>query len=170
MLWVPNKGKGALLLYRLMWALLLSHLQRLPLSSTTREKVLQYVQDKISPCILNAIQYASASGKKKDVELVPEAKAACHGSFQGKDAIVTCSLLPCVDSLWPRCWGVLVSFEEKGKKKSKTEAFFENTCTFSNDWTFFYNTNIFFRCTDIFWKHKPFLKISNKIWKMQTSF
>ncbi|VAI40549.1 unnamed protein product [Triticum turgidum subsp. durum] len=41
---------------------------------------------------------ASASGKKKDAELVPEAKAAAEGS---KNAIVTCSLLPYVESLWP---------------------------------------------------------------------
>lgn len=91
------------------WAMLLSHLQRLPLSSTSREKVLQYVQDEISPAILDCIfQHiplrsgsgggASASGKKKDAELVPEAKAAAEAS---KDAIVTCSLLPYVESLWP---------------------------------------------------------------------
>ncbi|XBH75084.1 hypothetical protein VPH35_101901 [Triticum aestivum] len=91
------------------WALLLSHLQRLPLSSTSRALLLSYVQDKISPCILDCIfQHiplrsgsgggASASGKKKDAELVPEAKAAAEAS---KNAIVTCSLLPYVESLWP---------------------------------------------------------------------
>lgn len=86
------------------WALVLSHLQLLPLSSTTREKVLQYVQDKISPGILDCIfqhiplRTAAPSGKKKDVELVPEAKAAAEAS---KNTIVTCSLLPYVESLWP---------------------------------------------------------------------
>uniref|UniRef100_A0ACD5YC06 Uncharacterized protein n=1 Tax=Avena sativa TaxID=4498 RepID=A0ACD5YC06_AVESA len=86
------------------WALVLSHLQLLPLSSTTREKVLQYVQDKISPDILDCIfqhiplRTAAPSGKKKDVELVPEAKAAAKAS---NDTIVTCSLLPYVESLWP---------------------------------------------------------------------
>lgn len=86
------------------WALVLSHLQLLPLSSTTREKVLQYVQDNISPCILDCIfqhiplRTAAPSGKKKDVELGPEAKAAAEAS---KNAIVTCSLLPYVESLWP---------------------------------------------------------------------
>ncbi|KAM0925566.1 hypothetical protein ACQ4PT_004101 [Festuca glaucescens] len=86
------------------WALVLSHLQLLPLSSATREKVLQYVQDKISPSILDCIfqhiplKTAAPSGKKKDVELVPEARAAAEAS---KGAITTCSLLPYVESLWP---------------------------------------------------------------------
>ncbi|KAK1632618.1 hypothetical protein QYE76_006933 [Lolium multiflorum] len=86
------------------WALVLSHLQLLPLSSATREKVLQYVQDKISPSILDCIfqhiplKSAAPSGKKKDVELVPEARAAAEAS---KCAITTCSLLPYVESLWP---------------------------------------------------------------------
>jgi hypothetical protein len=82
----------------------LSHLQLLPLSSATREKVLQYVQDKISPSILDCIfqhiplKTAAPSGKKKDVELMPEARAAAEAS---KGAITTCSLLPYVESLWP---------------------------------------------------------------------
>ncbi|XP_051208178.1 E3 ubiquitin-protein ligase listerin isoform X5 [Lolium perenne] len=86
------------------WALVLSHLQLLPLSSATREKVLQYVQDKISPSILDCIfqhiplKTAAPSGKKKDVELMPEARAAAEAS---KGAITTCSLLPYVESLWP---------------------------------------------------------------------
>ncbi|KQK11843.1 E3 ubiquitin-protein ligase listerin [Brachypodium distachyon] len=86
------------------WALLLSHLQLLPSSSTTREKILQYIQDKISPCILDCIfqhiplRTAAPSGKKKDIGLVPEAEAAAKAS---KNAIITCSLLPYVESLWP---------------------------------------------------------------------
>ncbi|KAL6642217.1 hypothetical protein ACP70R_020398 [Stipagrostis hirtigluma subsp. patula] len=86
------------------WALLLSHLQSLPSSSSTREKVLDYIQDKISPCILDCIfqhipvKNAAPSGKKKDAELMPEAEAAAKAS---KNAIVTCSLLPYVESLWP---------------------------------------------------------------------
>lgn len=86
------------------WALLLSHLQLLPSSSDIKEKVLQYIQDKISTCILDCIfqhiplRTAAPGGKKKDVELVPEAEAAAKAS---KNAIVTCSLLPYVESLWP---------------------------------------------------------------------
>jgi len=86
------------------WALLLSHLQSLPSSSIIRENVLQYIQEKISPCILDCIfqhipvKSAAPSGKKKDAELLPEAEAAAKAS---KDAIVTCSLLPYVESLSP---------------------------------------------------------------------
>ncbi|KAL6595461.1 hypothetical protein ACP70R_047801 [Stipagrostis hirtigluma subsp. patula] len=86
------------------WALLLSHLQLLPSSSSTREKILEYIQDKISPCILDCIfqhipvKPAAPHGKKKDAELVPEAEAAAKAS---KDAITNCSLLPYVESLWP---------------------------------------------------------------------
>lgn len=76
----------------------------LPSSSDIKEKVLQYIQDKISTCILDCIfqhiplRTAAPGGKKKDVELVPEAEAAAKAS---KNAIVTCSLLPYVESLWP---------------------------------------------------------------------
>ncbi|CAL4904332.1 unnamed protein product [Urochloa decumbens] len=86
------------------WALLLSHLQSLPSSSIIRENVLQYIQEKVSPCILDCIfqhipvKTAAPSGKKKDAELVPEAEAAAKAS---KNAIVTCSLLPYVESLSP---------------------------------------------------------------------
>ncbi|XP_062198194.1 E3 ubiquitin-protein ligase listerin isoform X2 [Phragmites australis] len=86
------------------WALLLSHLQLLPSSSSTRENVLQYIQDKISPSILDCIfqhiplKIAAPSGKKKDAVLMPEAEVAAKAS---KNAIVTCSLLPYVESLWP---------------------------------------------------------------------
>ncbi|CAN6344350.1 unnamed protein product [Urochloa humidicola] len=86
------------------WALFLSHLQSLPSSSTIRENVLQYIQEKVSPCILDCIfqhipvKTAAPSGKKKDAELMPEAEAAAKAS---KNAIVTCSLLPYVESLSP---------------------------------------------------------------------
>ncbi|CAO2145521.1 unnamed protein product [Urochloa humidicola] len=86
------------------WALLLSHLQSLPSSSTIRENVLQYIQEKVSPCILDCIfqhipvKTAAPSGKKKDAELMPEAEAAAKAS---QNAIVTCSLLPYVESLSP---------------------------------------------------------------------
>ncbi|KAL6870646.1 hypothetical protein ACP4OV_014494 [Aristida adscensionis] len=86
------------------WALLLSHLQFLPSTSSTREKVLEYIQDKISPCILDCIfqhipvKAAAPSGKKKDAEIMPEAEAAAKAS---KNTIVTCSLLPYVEALWP---------------------------------------------------------------------
>ncbi|KAI4962660.1 hypothetical protein ZWY2020_028360 [Hordeum vulgare] len=73
-------------------------LQRLPLSSTSRALLLSYVQDKISPCILDCIFQHIPLRSGKDAELVPEAKAAAEAS---KDAIVTCSLLPYVESLWP---------------------------------------------------------------------
>ncbi|XP_047052085.1 LOW QUALITY PROTEIN: E3 ubiquitin-protein ligase listerin-like [Lolium rigidum] len=44
------------------------------------------------------LKTAAPSGKKKDVELMPEARAAAEAS---KGAITTCSLLPYVESLWP---------------------------------------------------------------------
>lgn len=86
------------------WSLLLSHLQLLPPASITRERVLQYIQDKISPCILDCIfqhiplRTGAPCGKKKDAELMPEAEVAAQAS---KNAIITCSLLPCIESLWP---------------------------------------------------------------------
>uniref|UniRef100_J3L8F4 E3 ubiquitin-protein ligase listerin n=1 Tax=Oryza brachyantha TaxID=4533 RepID=J3L8F4_ORYBR len=86
------------------WSLLLSHLQLLPPSSITREKVLQYIQDKISPCILDCIfqhiplRTGALSGKKKDAELMPEAEVAAIAS---KNAITACSLFSCIESLWP---------------------------------------------------------------------
>ncbi|KAJ1274115.1 hypothetical protein BS78_05G038000 [Paspalum vaginatum] len=86
------------------WALLLSHLQSLPSSSSIRGNVLEYIQEKVSPGILDCIfqhipvKTAAPSGKKKDAELVPEAEAAAKAS---KNAISTCSLLPCLESLWP---------------------------------------------------------------------
>jgi E3 ubiquitin-protein ligase listerin len=82
----------------------LSHLQSLPSSSIIREHVLQYIQEKVSPCILDCIfqhipvKSAAPSGKKKDAELLPEAEAAAKAS---KNAIVTRSLLPYVESLSP---------------------------------------------------------------------
>ncbi|RLN00446.1 E3 ubiquitin-protein ligase listerin, partial [Panicum miliaceum] len=75
------------------WALLLSHLQSLPSSSIIREHVLEYIQEKHIP-----VKSAAPSGKKKDAELLPEAEAAAKAS---KNAIVTCSLLPYVESLSP---------------------------------------------------------------------
>ncbi|GJN13843.1 hypothetical protein PR202_gb00591 [Eleusine coracana subsp. coracana] len=86
------------------WALLLSHVQLLQPSSSSRENILKYIQDKISPCILDCIfqhiplKAAALSGKKRDVELMPEAEAAAKAS---KNAIVTSSLLSYVESLWP---------------------------------------------------------------------
>ncbi|TVU50797.1 hypothetical protein EJB05_02187 [Eragrostis curvula] len=86
------------------WALLLSHLQLVQSSSSSREKILQYIQDKVSPCILDCIfqhiplKTAAPSGKKKDVELMPEAEVAAKASM---NAIVASSLLPYVESLWP---------------------------------------------------------------------
>ncbi|KAF0933682.1 hypothetical protein E2562_018911 [Oryza meyeriana var. granulata] len=86
------------------WSLVLSHLQLLPQASITREKVLQHIQDKISPCILDCIfqhiplRTGASGGKKKDAELMPEAEVAAIAS---KNAISTCSLLPCIESLWP---------------------------------------------------------------------
>ncbi|RLN30203.1 E3 ubiquitin-protein ligase listerin [Panicum miliaceum] len=74
------------------WALL-SHPQSLPSSSIIRENVLQYIQEKHIP-----VKSAAPSGKKKDAELLPEAEAAAKAS---KNAIVTCSLLPYVESLLP---------------------------------------------------------------------
>lgn len=86
------------------WALLLSHLQLLPSSSSIRENVLHYIQEKVSPSILDCIfqhipaKTAAPSGKKKDAELVPEAEVAAKAS---KNAIATCSLLPYLEFLWP---------------------------------------------------------------------
>lgn len=84
--------------------MLLSHLQTLPASSSIKGDVLQYIQEKVSPCILDCIfqhipvKAAAPSGKKKDTELAPEAEAAAKAS---KNAIATCSLLPYLESLWP---------------------------------------------------------------------
>ncbi|GJM88057.1 hypothetical protein PR202_ga04076 [Eleusine coracana subsp. coracana] len=86
------------------WALLLSHVQLLQPSSSSRENILKYIQDKVSPCILDCIfqhiplKAAAPSGKKRDVELMPEAEDAAKAS---KNAIVTSSLLSYVESLWP---------------------------------------------------------------------
>ncbi|ONM19885.1 E3 ubiquitin-protein ligase listerin isoform X2 [Zea mays] len=86
------------------WSLLLSHLQTLPASSSIKGDVLQYIQEKVSPCILDCIfqhipvKAAAPNGKKKDTELAPEAEAAAKAS---KNAIATCSLLPYLESLWP---------------------------------------------------------------------
>uniref|UniRef100_A0A0D9VAZ7 E3 ubiquitin-protein ligase listerin n=1 Tax=Leersia perrieri TaxID=77586 RepID=A0A0D9VAZ7_9ORYZ len=67
------------------WSLLLSHLQLLPPASIAREKHIPLRTG--APC-----------GKKKDVELMPEAEVAAIAS---KNAIITCSLLPCIEFLWP---------------------------------------------------------------------
>uniref|UniRef100_A0A0E0FZN8 E3 ubiquitin-protein ligase listerin n=1 Tax=Oryza nivara TaxID=4536 RepID=A0A0E0FZN8_ORYNI len=67
------------------WSLLLSHLQLLPPASITRERHIPLRTG--APC-----------GKKKDAELMPEAEVAAQAS---KNAIITCSLLPCIESLWP---------------------------------------------------------------------
>lgn len=66
--------------------------------------MLQYIQEKISPCILDCIfqhipvKAAAPNGKKKDTELMPEAEAAAKAS---KNTIASCSLLPYLESLWP---------------------------------------------------------------------
>ncbi|RLM58440.1 hypothetical protein C2845_PM18G00190 [Panicum miliaceum] len=89
-LWGLTKGSVDVFIA---WALLLSHLQSLPSSSIIREHVLQYIQEKHIP-----VKSAAPSGKKKDAELLPEAEAAAKAS---KNAIVTRSLLPYVESLSP---------------------------------------------------------------------
>ncbi|MQL94710.1 hypothetical protein Taro_027371, partial [Colocasia esculenta] len=89
----------------LAWALLLSHLQSLPSSSLMREKLIQCIQDSVSPIILDFVfQHIPLkpgslhSLKKKDTELPVETLKAANAA---KHAITTCSLLFAIESFWP---------------------------------------------------------------------
>uniref|UniRef100_A0A2P2LM14 E3 ubiquitin-protein ligase listerin n=1 Tax=Rhizophora mucronata TaxID=61149 RepID=A0A2P2LM14_RHIMU len=89
----------------LSWSLLLTHIQFLPSLSSSRERLVQYVQDSASSMILDCIfQHiplelcAAHRLRKKDLEnssglLEPASSATC--------AIKTGSLLFSVESLWP---------------------------------------------------------------------
>ncbi|CAA6669280.1 unnamed protein product [Spirodela intermedia] len=89
----------------LAWALLLSHLQSLPSSSLLKEKLIQCIQDSISPLILDLVfqQFPLKAGslhslKKKDAELPIETSKAANGA---KHAITTCSLFFAIETFWP---------------------------------------------------------------------
>ncbi|RDX61954.1 E3 ubiquitin-protein ligase listerin, partial [Mucuna pruriens] len=89
----------------LAWSLLISHLLSLPPSSSQRERLIQYIQDSVTPVILDCLfQHVPVeismvqSLKKKDAELSgglsEAASAAIHATTTG-------SLLFSVESLWP---------------------------------------------------------------------
>ncbi|XP_009417968.2 E3 ubiquitin-protein ligase listerin isoform X1 [Musa acuminata AAA Group] len=86
------------------WALLLSCLNSFPSSSKAREKIVQHIQDSISPMILDCIfqhiplKIGASNLKKKELELVVEASKAANAA---KHSITTCSLTLYVQSLWP---------------------------------------------------------------------
>ncbi|XP_010256980.1 PREDICTED: E3 ubiquitin-protein ligase listerin [Nelumbo nucifera] len=86
------------------WALLLSHLQSLPLSSPAREKLVQCLQDFadsiILECLFQHIPWKSGMlpNSKKDVELPAGISEAANAATR---AITTGSLLFSVESLWP---------------------------------------------------------------------
>ncbi|OAY73390.1 E3 ubiquitin-protein ligase listerin [Ananas comosus] len=87
------------------WALLLTHLNSLPSSSTARERLIQYVQDSVSSAILDCLfqhiplkKGTVNAKKKKDAELVPEASSASSASV---NAISKCYIYYYVESLWP---------------------------------------------------------------------
>jgi E3 ubiquitin-protein ligase listerin len=88
------------------WGLLLTYLQHLPASAQTREKIIQFIQDNINhemlACLFQHIPLGiNSSSKRKDKDtaiLLPEASNAANAS---KLAIVNCSILLFVESLWP---------------------------------------------------------------------
>lgn len=87
----------------LVWALLLSYLHSLP-SSSTRERLIQYIQDSVSSTILDCIfqhiplKLPTNNQRRKESELSVEASKAASAA---KHAIATCSLSSCIESLWP---------------------------------------------------------------------
>lgn len=86
----------------LVWSLLLTHLSSLPPSSSSRERLVQYIQDFADPtildCLFQHIPLELSMLKKKDVELPAEVSVAATSATR---AIKTCSLLFSVESLWP---------------------------------------------------------------------
>ncbi|PKA66874.1 E3 ubiquitin-protein ligase listerin [Apostasia shenzhenica] len=85
------------------WALLLACLHSLPSSSTSREKLVQFVQESVGSTILDCLfQHIPlklvTSLKRKDVELSGE---IMHAANAAKQAINAGSLLITIKSLWP---------------------------------------------------------------------
>lgn len=85
--------------------MLLTGIQSLPSSSPARERLIQRIQDYASTAVLDCLfqhiplKLGSAHNmKKKDVELPMEVSKAAAAA---KRAIMTCSLLFAVESLWP---------------------------------------------------------------------
>lgn len=86
----------------LSWALLLSHLQSLPLTSTKKQRLIQCIQDsgnsKILDCLFQHIPLSGHNLKKKDIEIPSEVSQAAKAA---RHAISTGSLLLYVETLWP---------------------------------------------------------------------
>ncbi|KAL0910784.1 hypothetical protein M5K25_018871 [Dendrobium thyrsiflorum] len=88
----------------LSWALLLTHLHSLPSSSTTRERLVQFLQDSVSSTILDylfqhiPLKAIGTSLKKKETELSGDALQAANSA---RHAISTGSFLLIMESLWP---------------------------------------------------------------------
>lgn len=88
----------------LSWALFLSYLHSLPSSSTTRERLVQFLQDSVSSTILDCLfQHISlktlgTSLKKKETELSGDVLQAANSA---RHAISTGSFLFSMESLWP---------------------------------------------------------------------
>ncbi|XP_020578179.1 E3 ubiquitin-protein ligase listerin [Phalaenopsis equestris] len=88
----------------LSWALMLAHLHSLPSSSTTRERLVQFIQDYVSSAILDCLfQHIPLKGvgtgvKKKATELSGVALLAANSAM---NAISTGFLLLIMESLWP---------------------------------------------------------------------
>ncbi|XVE58949.1 hypothetical protein DITRI_Ditri05aG0004100 [Diplodiscus trichospermus] len=89
----------------LAWSLLLSHLASLPSLSSSRERLVQYIQNSASPLILDCLFLHLPSDlclmqilKKKDGELPDVLSKAATAATR---SITTGSLLFSVESLWP---------------------------------------------------------------------
>ncbi|KAL5709837.1 RING-type E3 ubiquitin transferase [Ranunculus cassubicifolius] len=84
------------------WALLLSHLQSLPLTSPEKQRLIQCIQDsansKILDCIFQHIPLKKTGNLKKDVDIPLEVSLA---SKAAENAITTGCLSFCVESVWP---------------------------------------------------------------------
>ncbi|KAF6174070.1 hypothetical protein GIB67_020252 [Kingdonia uniflora] len=84
------------------WAMLLSHLQSLPSTSSTRQRLIQHIQDSanstILDCLFQHIPLKPGSLKKKEVVFDPRVSQAAMAATR---AITTGSLLFSVESLWP---------------------------------------------------------------------
>ncbi|PKU81703.1 E3 ubiquitin-protein ligase listerin [Dendrobium catenatum] len=88
----------------LSWALLLTHLHSLPSSSTTRERLVQFIQDSVNSTILDylfqhiPLKAIGTSLKKKETELSGDALQAANSA---RHAISTGFFLLFMESLWP---------------------------------------------------------------------
>ncbi|KAK8946965.1 E3 ubiquitin-protein ligase listerin [Platanthera zijinensis] len=88
----------------LSWALFLTHLHLLPSSSSTRERIVQFLQDSVSSTILDCLfqhiplKVVGNSLKKKYTKINGDALKVANAA---KHAINTGSLLSSVESLWP---------------------------------------------------------------------